>query len=79
LQSIMNHIYPAIENVPKDTHEDDLLNSAIKANINYQVEDLIKKDDYLAGKIKSGDIMLLGAEYSLATGKVEFLSAGIQA
>jgi len=73
LQSILNHIYPAIENVPKKTCEDDLLDSAVKANINYQVEDLIKKDEYLARKIKNNEIMLLGAEYSLATGKVTFI------
>ena len=72
LQSIMNHIYPAIENLPPDC--DDFLDSAIRSNINYQVQDLINKDEYLAETVKSGKIMLVGAEYSLATGKVTFFN-----
>lgn len=71
LQSIMNHIYPAIEKVECD--EVDFLNSAIKSNIHYQLEDLIKKDVYIAQKIREGEIALYGAIYSLTTGKVEIL------
>lgn len=71
LQSIMNHIYPAIEKVKCD--DEDFLNSAIKSNINYQLEDLIKKDAYIAKKIQEDEIALYGAIYSLITGKVEFI------
>ena len=71
LQSIMNHIYPAIEDLRCDS--EDFLDSAIKSNIAYQVEDLMKKDDYIAKKAASGEIMLIGAEYSLATGKVQLV------
>lgn len=68
LQSIMNHIYPAIEKV-KCYGDDDFLNLAVKSNIRYQVEDLIQKDAYIAQKIQGGEIALYGAMYSLATGK----------
>lgn len=71
LQSIMNHIYPAIEKVKCD--ETDFLNSAIKSNIHYQLEDLVRKDAYIAQKIQEDEIALYGAIYSLATGKVEVL------
>lgn len=75
LQSIMNHIYPAIENISFD--DEDCINLAVKSNIAYQVEDLMKKDLYIAEKVQNGEIMLFGAEYSLATGKVQLLSQSI--
>lgn len=71
LQSIMNHIYPAIENVQNE--DCDFLNCAVKSNIQYQMEDLINKDAYIAKKVKEGEISVIGAMYSLAKGKVEIL------
>lgn len=71
LQSIMNHIYPAIEKV--DCENGDFLNSAVKSNIKYQLEDLLKKDNYIETKVKNGEIAIMGALYSLTTGKVEIL------
>lgn len=72
LQSIMNHIYPAIENVHDENG--DFLNCAVKSNIQYQLEDLINKDAYIAKKVQEGKIAVVGAMYSLAKGKVEILS-----
>lgn len=76
LQSIMNHIYPAIEKVNCEgiDYDGDFLNSAVKSNINYQLEDLTKKDAYITEKVRTGEIALIGAIYSLTTGKVEILN-----
>lgn len=71
LQSIMNHIYPAFENLHFSQEDSALLHCAVHSNVNYQVEDLLKKDKYLAQKVQCGDIKLIGACYSLQTGKVE--------
>ena len=71
LQSIMSHIYPAIENVEEGA--EDFVNSAVRCNILYQLQDLIKKDSYIDEKVKAGEIALVGAMYSLATGKVEII------
>ncbi len=71
LQSIMSHIYPAIEKVGID--DEDFLNTAVRSNIQYQLYDLLKKDEYIAKKVQSGDIALVGAIYSLAKGTVEVL------
>jgi carbonic anhydrase len=68
LQSIMNHIYPAIEKLPNSDEE--CLDDIIRSNIHYQVEDLINKDEYISQKVQANEIMLFGAEYSLATGLV---------
>lgn len=72
LQSILNHIYPALEKVNKE--DDDFLNSAVKSNIFYQLEDLKQKDTYIKQKVDAGEIKLVGAMYSLRTGKVEILN-----
>lgn len=71
LQSIMNHIYPAIEKVGCDN--EDFLNAAVRSNIHYQLQDLLSKDDYIAKKIQAEEIALVGAMYSLAKGTVEVL------
>ena len=71
LQSIMNHIYPAIEKVECDN--DDFLNSSVKSNIYYQLEDLISKDAYIKAQIEIGKLAVVAAMYSLATGRVQIL------
>lgn len=74
LQSILNHIYPAIDKVKDSCAKEDFLEEAINSNIQYQVEDLLKKDTYIKEKAQSGEIVIVGAKYSLATGRVEVLS-----
>lgn len=73
LQSIMNHIYPAIDKIQGNCSEEELLESAINSNILYQVEDLLKKDKYIFEKSQRGEIAVVAAKYSLSTGKVEIL------
>lgn len=73
LQSILNHIYPAFDKMSCDCEDDKLLDTAVKSNIHYQVEDLIKKDLYIAEKVQNEELMVTGAIYSLSTGKVTFL------
>lgn len=72
MNALLSHIYPAFNNLDcKD--EKRILRSAIISNIKYQTADLVKKDEYLAEKIASGEIMLVGAKYNLDTGKIEIL------
>lgn len=72
MQSIMNHIYPALKTIAFE--DENSLDSAIKSNIAYQVEDLMKKDVYIAQKAEEGKILVIGAEYSLATGIVTIIT-----
>lgn len=69
LQSLLNHIYPVFENM--DTNCENALDIAVESNIKYQVEDLMKKDPYLAKKVNDKKIMIVGAKYSLDTGIVK--------
>ncbi|HNW25327.1 MAG TPA: carbonic anhydrase [Candidatus Gastranaerophilaceae bacterium] len=74
LKAIMEHIYPAIESSECIEDSEDFLHCAVVSNIKYQLRDLLKKDEYLAQKVKTGEIMLKGALYNLATGKVELVN-----
>ena len=71
LQSILNHIYPVLEKIPQN--QSDILNLAIKSNVKYQVADLLKKDEYIAQKVKNDEIIVVGANYELKTGLVKIL------
>lgn len=71
LQALLNHIYPVFDNM--NTSSPNSLDIAIKLNIQYQVEDLLKKDSYLNKKVSTKKIMVVGAKYSLETGLVEIL------
>lgn len=72
MQALLNHIYPALKGI--NTHNNDnLINEAVKANINYQFNDLIKRDFLLAKKIKDKTLFVYPAIYKLDTGLVEVL------
>lgn len=71
LQTLLNHIYPVFENL--DITNPNILDIAIKENIRYQAEDLFKMDPYLAQKVNSKELLVVGAKYSLKTGLVEIL------
>lgn len=70
IQAILNHIYPVFENL-EQPEEMDILTAAIRANIKYQVDDLINTDSYLAKKIKDKELIIVGAKYCLASGLIE--------
>lgn len=67
IQSILDHIYPALKNL--DDEND--INLAVKFNIKYQMEDLLRKDPYLTQKIQTGELIVVGAKYCLETGLIE--------
>ncbi|MDD3593548.1 MAG: carbonic anhydrase [Candidatus Gastranaerophilales bacterium] len=75
MQSIMTHIYPAIEGIVCETCNHEFLDAAIESNVIYQVNDLIKNDEYIAQKVKNKDIMVIGANYNLKTSKVDIITA----
>ncbi len=74
MQSIMKHIYPAIDKIVCPCCETPLEDLSVKANILYQVDDLLKKDNFIAEKVKTGEITVVGAKYELKTGKIVIMS-----
>ena len=75
-RSIVGRIRPAIEDLvdaenPEDP--DTLCNAAVRANVKASVDQLEHGSKILKQLIDDGRICVVGAEYSLETGVVEFL------
>jgi|SRR5210317_153143 len=67
LQSIVNRIRPALEVLDNPS-----LRDAVAANVRNSVEQLRHGSDILEKLIDSGDLTVIGAEYSIESGVVEF-------
>lgn len=75
--SIVGRIKPTVEIVFEAAHDKDpkqLLESAIRANILASTNQLRHGSQMLEQLIQKGELTIVGAEYSLETGKVEFLT-----
>lgn len=76
LRAIVDRVRPAIEPViaaNADSDEDELTAAAVRANILASVERLSHGSLILEQLINSGDLVVVGAEYSIETGNVEFI------
>jgi carbonic anhydrase len=67
LQSILDRIRPALEIL-----ENPSLNDAVAANVRNSVEQLRHGSEILEASIDSGELTVIGAEYSIESGVVEF-------
>ena len=74
---IVDRVLPAISPVisnNKDMNRPELLNAAMKANIEYSQQQLQSQSKILRELIKQDKLKIVGAEFSIETGKVEFYS-----
>lgn len=67
LQSIVNRIRPALEVL-----ENPSLNDAVAANVRNSVKQLRHGSEILEASIDSGELTVVGAEYSIESGVVDF-------
>ena len=67
LLAIVNRIRPAIE-----TLENPSLHEAVAANVRYATGQLSRGSGILGALIDAGDLTVVGAEYSIENGAVEF-------
>ena len=76
LRAIVDRVRPAIEPV-LETHRDSdvqtLTGAAVRANIQASVERLSNGSLILEQLLDDGELTIVGAEYSIETGRVEFL------
>ncbi len=75
LQSIVNQIKPAVEpflNTDLNSDPDQLIELATRTNVSMTANQLRKSSSILEDKIASGELKIVGAQYSLETGKVDF-------
>lgn len=68
MQSLVKAIKPVVQSKPQAD-----LDTLIKANVKYVVDALRSSMPILKPKVDLGDVQLLGAYYTLATGAVTFL------
>jgi carbonic anhydrase len=70
--TLINAIKPAVEKA-KTKKPVDVLDAAIRENIQMQVDQLKGLEPVLAKRVKEGSIKIIGALYHLETGTIEFL------
>lgn len=79
LQSIVDRIRPSVLNLHEiatasgdDVDMDELIDRSIRANVRMSVSQLKHGSRILEDMVASGDLLIVGAEYDVATGKVDF-------
>jgi carbonic anhydrase len=77
LRSIVNRVRPSIETLLSEdaeccTNQDVLVRKAVRANVSASVQQLQHGSKILVKLIRDGKLCVVGAEYSLETGEVDF-------
>jgi carbonic anhydrase len=75
LDAIVDSIRPAVEGVSGERLADDqdvLLQHAVRENVRYSVQRLQNDSEVLTHLIRDDGLVVVGAEYSLETGRVDF-------
>jgi carbonic anhydrase len=75
LRSLIDRIRPAVEPLMVTGHEGDpeaLVRDGVRSNVRLAVDQLRKDSAILREKIERNQLLIVGAEYSLETGAVDF-------
>lgn len=75
IASIVERVKPAVQPLidkHKDAERSEIINLSARANVKHSVQALQKRSEILDGLINAGKLKIVGAEYSVATGEVEF-------
>jgi len=75
LGSIVDSIRPAVQTLvdgENNQSHNELLNCAIRANVRASAATLLQTSDPLQRLVENDELKIVGAEYSLDTGKVDF-------
>ena len=78
LRAIVDRVKPSVEpilDMHRDSDEATLMAAAVRANIQASVKKLSHGSLILEKLIDEGSLTIIGAEYSIETGRVEFLDA----
>jgi carbonic anhydrase len=71
LGELMAALHPAVEAAKKQPG--DPVDNAVRANIRLTIQELVSKSEIISTALKEGKIEVVGAYYSLESGKVELL------
>jgi carbonic anhydrase len=75
LRSIIDRVRPAVDPLLETAgslHPERLLAAAVRANVHLSVDRLCHGSEVIEQRVGSGELLVVGAEYSLETGAVEF-------
>ena len=75
LRSIVQRVRPAVETLLETSLKDnkeELMRAGVRANIRASVSALSHGSRFLEEEVQAGRLLIVGAEYSLETGQVEF-------
>lgn len=75
IASIVDHVSPAVHPVvmhKQYTDKDELINQAMRANVEQSVSGLQMRSPILRDMVNKNKIKIIGAEYSIETGVVDF-------
>ena len=82
LQSIVDRIRPSVYNLHEiatasgqEVDMEEFIDSAIRANVRMSVSQLKHGSRFLEEMVSRGEIMIVGAEYDIATGRVNFFES----
>lgn len=78
LKTIVSFIKPAVEPLLSNGATDDqeqLIERAVRANVIASVRDIRERSEVLQPLVNNNDVLVVGAEYSLKTGTVEFFDS----
>jgi carbonic anhydrase len=70
LEAIMAKINPAVTQAKTYAKGDDLLESAVKENVQRSAKDVLANSEIVRNAVKSGKLNVIEAEYQLDTGRV---------
>jgi carbonic anhydrase len=74
-RAIVDRIRPALEPVlhdDSDLHDEQIINRCIRANVQASVERLRHGSLIIEQLVDTGDLQIIGAEYSIETGTIKF-------
>lgn len=75
IASIVDRVTPAVlpvVNAEEGTDRAELLQKAMRANVQHSVNSLSSRSTIIRSLIKKGKLQVIGAEYAIETGKVSF-------
>ncbi len=76
LSAVIHHIKPPVEAVLSLRPEADqaaMMQESVRANIRHSASQLREDSAVISALVESGEVLVVGAEYSLETGAVEFI------
>jgi carbonic anhydrase len=78
LTATLENIHPAIDAVPhtqleRTSANTNFVNRVIEANVKQTVRDILDDSDVISDLVDSGDLLVVGGVYDLATGQINWL------